>query len=75
MSDRGWFGKDWGASICRNTPHLPTPRNLLCIYCDRPFKEGDQGVVMPLLSDGPSACAYHLDCLMTSILPPEKRPS
>lgn len=75
MSDRGWFGEDWGAPVCRDTPQLPTPRNLLCAYCGVPFKDGDRGVVMPLVHDGPSACAYHLSCLMKSILPPERWPS
>lgn len=75
MSDRGWFGEDWGAFVCKSTPKLPTPRNLLCLRCGVPFKDGDRGVVMPFVCDGPSACAYHLDCMMKSILPPERWPS
>jgi hypothetical protein len=72
MSDRGWFG-DWDAPICRLTPKLPTPRNLLCSYCGIPFKDGDRGVILPLMHDGPASCAYHHNCFMNSILPPEKR--
>ena len=69
-----WFGKSWGAPCCEEDEHVPTPLWAACLRCKEPIREGDQGIVTPLVSmigdvyTG-TTCAYHLDCWTKHLLP------
>jgi hypothetical protein len=71
-----WFGESWGAPICTTTEQTTLPE-VPCVCCDQPFVEGDQGFVLPYLTDelrsltlisedGPCV-AYHRKCLLGSM--------
>lgn len=73
----GWFGDDWGAPVCQDTPHRDTPVGTPCMDCGKPVADGDQGIVMPsvdsetdarTLKEGDavavSVAATHLDCIL-----------
>lgn len=47
-----WFGQSWGAPLCRDLEHIPTPAGLLCVHCEEPIDWADQGIVD---SNGPVA--------------------
>lgn len=42
----GWFGQSWGAPICDETPHVPTPRDAECPFCEQPILAGDLGMAL-----------------------------
>jgi hypothetical protein len=69
IPSRGWFGKDWGARVCRTTPHLPTPLGEVCHECEQPVLDGECGVILPyhptygLQSRSP----FHLKCLLHNL--------
>jgi hypothetical protein len=67
----GWFGESWHAPVCEETEHIRTPVGELCLDCDEPILEGDQGVTMPhWLGDGSyRSSARHLDCFIQTVLP------
>jgi hypothetical protein len=56
-----WFGKDWGAPVCRTSRHRETPVGRLCVRCRRGVKVGDRGFWIP------ADYVWHLDCFITSI--------
>lgn len=60
-----WFGKSWGAPVCAQNNHKPTPVGKVCIQCDKPISEGDQGVSMT--TAGPDRAEMHLDCFLTNL--------
>jgi hypothetical protein len=64
----GWFGKDWGARICRKTPHQPTPVGEPCPGCDDPIAEGEHGVLIPYrtLDGSRLQLQFHLKCYVVS---------
>lgn len=69
-----WFGKSWGAPCCEEDEHVATPLWAKCSRCQEPIRDGDQGIVMPLVSMVGDAytgtlIAYHLDCFLGGILP------
>jgi hypothetical protein len=59
-----WFGKDWGAPVCRETPHGDTPVGQECQRCYKQIKEGDQGIALDL-----NQYVWHLDCFIKSVCP------
>ncbi len=66
-----WFGKSWGAPCCEEDEHVPTPLWARCSRCQESIVDGDQGVVMPLvtLTGDCELIAQHLDCFLKGILP------
>lgn len=60
-----WFGSSWGAPVCTPEEHVATP-NEECTYCKLKFKENDQGMLIPHLSEGapPAEYGYHLECFL-----------
>lgn len=69
-----WFGESWRAPVCEPGEEVETPVGALCLLCDEPIAQGDQGVVMPFSEVvGGLVTARlvpeHLDCFLDSILP------
>ncbi len=64
----GWFGTSWGAPICDDGNHLPTPVGEPCTDCKVPIFDGDQGLSVPFIfrrGDGLHAWKLthiHIDC-------------
>ena len=66
----GWFGESWGAPVCEESQHLPTPVGDLCTECAQPITEDDQGLLIPFAGMTPAVlCSYHLTCFLSTILP------
>lgn len=59
---QGWFGKDWGAAVCKEEVHIETPVGILCLHCDEPIEEKDRGIV------DCQGYAWHLDCNLRGVL-------
>lgn len=69
-SGHGWFGEHWGAPICDETFHVPTPVGAPCLDCEEPIAEGDQGLSTPFFTDETFTVRFrHLDCFLRTILP------
>lgn len=65
-----WFGESWGAPICSDVVHVPTPVGEPCLYCGDPIDASDQGVRMPFADDdGPRLVSAHLECFLQTVLP------
>jgi hypothetical protein len=67
------FGGSWGAPICEGAPPAPTPVGVPCLECGVLIKEGDQGVVRPVLRLGRAATMEptHKECdLRNAVGPP-----
>ena len=66
----GWFGESWGAPVCEEARHLPTPTGQPCVECMVPIIDGDQGVVIPYVHRGGwEMTNYHLPCFLSTVLP------
>jgi hypothetical protein len=63
-----WFGKHPWAPVCDDARHAPTPVGQRCAWCDEPFTEGDDGLLIPLLADTVSEAPYHVECQLRSII-------
>lgn len=80
----GWFGESWGAPVCEEDNHLPTPVGAFCLSCEEAIEPTDAGVVTAqsgldelaaaldpsdvLLVDGHRLVAHHLPCHLRSVL-------
>jgi hypothetical protein len=53
-----WFGKDWGAPVCRTVEHAETPVGRHCERCKKKIKEGDRGIIIP------AYFVWHIDCFV-----------
>jgi hypothetical protein len=77
-----WFGESWGAPICEETSHEPTPVGVLCMNCEERIEADDRGVITPqlgldetavrldpaaLLFDGQPRVAQHLECHLRGV--------
>lgn len=70
MKTHGWFGQSWGAPCCEPEDHVPTPIGRPCLRCREPIREGDQGLVQPLLALGEvSIEPLHIECFLRSVRP------
>lgn len=61
----GWFGASWGAPVCDEDRHFPTPVGEPCAeLCGGSIEPEDQGMLIPHLSTNtpPVLRAYHLTC-------------
>ena len=64
-----WFGASWGARVCLDTPHAPTPVGEPCLWCGEPFVASDQGVLIPFLgAEGQSLRGQHVECAIRSVV-------
>ena len=43
----GWFGQSWGAPVCEQERHRPTPAGASCMYCEKAIESDDQGLLIP----------------------------
>lgn len=57
-----WFGKNWGAPVCRELPNVPVPVGSLCFYCDEPLVAEDAG-----MQDGQGK-PMHFNCFLRSVI-------
>lgn len=70
----GWFGKSWGAPVCEESRHLPTPVGDRCVSCTWFIKDDDQGMLIPFAGMKPATLmSYHLECFLREICPPGLR--
>ena len=69
-----WFGPApfSATSLDAAVERVPVPL-AFCAECEAPFAEDDCGYLIPHLTGGlfPSERAYHVDCFMSLILPPD----
>jgi hypothetical protein len=69
-----YFGQPWDAPFIDDAVQVPTPVGEICLTCEEPVAEGDQGVVTPYLyagSDGAPAqgeTAVHRECMLLGVL-------
>jgi hypothetical protein len=63
----GWFGKDWGAPVCRESQHTETPVDRPCARCKRDIEAGDDGLVIPHGFGGAGSYVWHLDCFIENL--------
>ena len=75
-----WFGPKWNKNCCDPNNHVKTPVGDKCAKCTSHIEEGEQGVILfsPTSIDV-SSCdvevqAWHLNCLLKTLLPPESLP-
>jgi hypothetical protein len=69
-----FFGEPWDAPICAYIAQAPTPVGELCLDCDKPIREGDQGLLIQFVpfvpADGaPYMAPHHRRCFIRSIWP------
>jgi hypothetical protein len=38
-----WFGRSWGAPMCRDLEHVMTPVGQVCQWCEEPIEADDSG--------------------------------
>jgi hypothetical protein len=64
-----WFGKSWGAPLCQDAEHAPTPTGALCLGCDDEIRDGQKGLLIPFVSltEPPSIRPWHLECFLLSV--------
>lgn len=68
-----YFGPAWDAPFIEDAQQVPTPVGELCLECQEPIAEGEQGVVMPLIyeADGAPAMRYapeHRGCMLLGVV-------
>lgn len=60
-----WFGKDWGAAVCRQTDHTVALEGSHCGGCGEQIAPDDQGLLIP---NGQAMdlryIPWHLECLL-----------
>lgn len=67
-----WFGKAYGAPYEFDTPHVPTPVGVKCIWCAESIQDGDDGLVVGYIdtdvSPEPRQVPYHYECYLRQIV-------
>jgi hypothetical protein len=74
-----WFGTSWNPGVCVSADKIPTPVGEKCPKCTSHIEEGDQGVVImhaQVIDFENETCevvaeAWHLDCFLRLMLPPD----
>jgi hypothetical protein len=61
-----WFGSPGGAPYEADCQHVATPVGATCAWCDEPFVEGDDGVVLPVY--GGESAAFHYECHLRQVI-------
>lgn len=57
-----WFGKDWGAPVCRDIPHVAVPVGEKCFYCDEMFVAEDAGM------KDEAGKSMHFNCFLRGLI-------
>jgi len=57
-----WFGKDWGAPVCKATEETAVPLGKRCYKCGKKIKKTDQGIALDL-----NQYVWHVDCFVKSV--------
>jgi len=57
-----WFGKNWGAPVCKATEETDPPVGQRCQRCGKKIKKRDQGIALDLNSH-----VWHLDCFIKCV--------
>ena len=57
-----WFGKQYDASIYRDTSQAPTPVGIACMYCEEPILIGEDG----FFDSGSNA--FHRECWLRMLI-------
>ena len=60
-----WFGEPGGAPYETDCPHVDTPVGVPCAWCDEPFADGDDGVIVPGV---PGGSAFHYECHLRQVV-------
>lgn len=71
MSTLRWFGRDWGAPSCKESPHVDTPVGESCLHCQEKISENDNGYVVPVFGSGVRLIdfrAEHYECFMRTVV-------
>lgn len=61
-----FFGEPWPSGVCDYGVQVPTPIGELCLHCDEPIEEGQQGTFMFDLHGGRRPT--HRECSLRSVL-------
>lgn len=66
-----WFGKSWGAPLCKDTEQVETPIGQRCDVCEQKIVFDDQGVMV----SGPDGFVpHHIDCFVDRVVGPTLAP-
>lgn len=62
-----WFGDNWGAPVCRETPRVDVPTGRWCSLCNEPIAPDNRGLLLPHVSGSPETTSVeelpmHLEC-------------
>jgi hypothetical protein len=63
-----WFGTSWNAPCCMPETHVATPVGLPCEHCEEEFETGDDGFVIPVMTDPPREGYFHRACWLRSTI-------
>ena len=65
----GWFGRDWGAPVCRESSAVPTPIGQACAHCGEKVAAGEDGFMLGHWGQEVAGEApLHLECYLRLIL-------
>jgi hypothetical protein len=79
-----WFGLSWGAPVCDPRTHIEIPIGVPCGLCGIAFRDGDQGISLPMgfasveeaqafIDSGQRPRVdYHQECQMMLVLGSER---
>jgi hypothetical protein len=71
-----FFGEPWDAPFIDDAVQVATPVGESCVDCHDPIADGDQGVVMPCISEGPGGAPVadlrptHRECFIRAVIGP-----
>jgi hypothetical protein len=64
----GWFGEDWGAQLCTESVHMATPVGEKCLFCQKTFVDGDQGLTAPHVTGSSFILrSIHIECFWNEV--------
>jgi hypothetical protein len=73
-----WFGTAWGAPVCDQALHIPTPVGEQCMGgCNERITETDRGISTPLAgleNTGRTRAYFHLHCFLEITVAPIHEP-
>lgn len=65
-----FFGEPWPSGVCDTGVQVPTPVGELCVNCDEPIEEGQQGTFIGVMRDAQrvSFQPSHKECSLRAVL-------